>query len=454
MDMKLSTTQRQTLSSRMIMSAEILQMNNQELENFIKEQEMENPLVEIEHITEEEDRSSDILRKLEWLNAADEQNRIYYRAERDEEREQREWNRPAKDEETLAEFVYSQIAPLSRDKKDEEILYYLANSLDSRGYLEEGSAALSARFGIPEQEADRYLNILRSAEPAGVGARDLKDCLSLQLDRLPESSPVAKRIVADFLDLLGRNQIRKIAELMKISMDEVRSSCDVIKELNPKPGNGFSSRENLIYIRPDVTVVKFQEHFQILLNDNAYPKIAINSYYCHLLREDIPEDTREYISDRLRQAEWVVNCISQRGTTLTNVTEAIVRFQRPFFEKGPGNRLPLKLSDVADELGIHESTVSRTLRGKYIQCPWGIYPLNYFFPKAVGNPCDEKVQTPEKIQRYIQGIVEKEDKHCPLSDQKIAERLAETGVSLSRRTVAKYREKIGLPNADGRKIFV
>ncbi|MCC8126010.1 MAG: RNA polymerase factor sigma-54 [Clostridiales bacterium] len=453
MEMKLTATQKQTLSPRMIQSAEVLQMNNQELEAFVKEQELENPLVEIEHAREETDRMSDIQRKLEWLNATDEQNRIYYGAERDEARENGEWNVAAREEETLAEYVYSQMTPLCRDKRDEEVLYYLANSLDSRGYLEEDADALCLKFDLTESEAVSYIETLQSAEPAGVGAKDLAECLSLQLARMPRDLPVAKRIVQECLELLGRNQIPKIAAALDISLDEVRKNCELIRSLNPKPGNGFSSRENLHYIRPDVTVVKFEDYFQILLNDNAYPKIGINSYYCQMLKEDNSDETRDYISNKLRQAEWVMNCISQRGTTLTKVTETIVRLQQPFFEKGPGNRRPLRLQDVAKELDIHESTVSRAVRGKYLQCPWGIYPLNYFFSKAVGNSETGKAQTPEKIQGAIREIVQKEDKVCPLSDQKICEQLKEMGVSVSRRTVAKYRGEMGLPNADGRKVF-
>ncbi len=453
MEIQMTTAQRQVLSQRMIQSAEILQMNNQELELFIKKQEMENPLIELEDTQEEDHRKSDLQRKLEWLEATDGQNRVYYREEREEEEEREEWNISVEEEESLADFVLSQLTPLCESERDRDILYFMANSLDSRGYLEESLRTIGERFDLSEAEASHYLYLLQSVEPAGIGARNLRECLLLQLDRMQPSFPMARRIVLECLEMLGRNQIPQIGSCLGLSIEETQENCEIVRQLNPKPGSGFSSRENLRYVQPDVTVIKFQDYFQVLLNDNAYPKIVINSYYSRMLKEDNSEEVQEYIRGKLKQAEWLSHCISQRGTTLLEVTRTIVAFQEAFFERGPGNRRPMRLQDVAEALDIHESTVSRAVRDKYLQCSWGIYPLNYFFAKAVGAASGRPVSTPERIQMQIRAIVEGEDKQHPLSDQKIADRLAAQGFAISRRTVAKYRAEMGLREASGRKEF-
>ena len=451
MDIQLATEQRQTISQRMIQSARILQMNTQELEAYIKQQEMENPLIELRDAAPEKE-ASDLMRKLEWLNSADEQNRIYYRDEYEEEETREPWNISAGEDNSLAEYVLAQLMPMMEDDRDEEIFYYLACSLDSRGYLEEDMEAVRERFGLTAPEAAHYLSMLQSVDPAGIGARSLSECLLLQLDRLQEDVEVARRVVLEHLKDMGQNHLPQIAKALGVSLEDVLDACEQIRGLNPKPGSGFSDRENLRYIQPDVTVIKFQDYFQVMVNDGTLPKITINDYYRRMLKGDASDETKEYISTKLNQAEWVMRCIEQRGKTLNAVTRALVERQKAFFELGPGHRVPLRLSDIAERLDVHESTVSRAVREKYLQCAWGIYPMNYFFSRSISGEQTETV-TPERLRQEIRRILEQEDGVKPLSDQKIAERLAEAGIEISRRTVAKYRQEMNIPGAGGRKHF-
>lgn len=452
MDLKISLEQKQVLSQRMIQSVEILQMNVQELDGFLKDVSMENPLVELEEAHEAPAGKSELVRKLEWLEAADEQNRIYYGQDCAEEEDRDAWNFSADEGEDLPQYVLSQLLPLAESQKEGEIYHYLAYSMDSRGYLDGMPECLMEDFDLTTEEAERYLRQFQTADPAGVGAASLAECLMLQLSRRGEKSPLAEAIVKDYLELLGKNQLPKIAAATGAPLADVEEACRIIKALNPIPGRGFSSRENLKYILPDVTVVKFQDYFEVLLNDNSYANVLISPYYVQLLKEDSSPETQSYIGEKLKQAEWVLSCIRQRGNTLAAVARTLVECQKEFFEWGPGHVKPLRLLDVAEKIGVHESTVSRAVRDKYLQCTWGIYPMNYFFTRGVAAG-GEMVLTPELLKGKIQELIDAEDKKKPLSDQKLADLLKEAGAGISRRTVAKYRMEMGVPDASGRKCY-
>lgn len=452
MDLKISLEQKQVLSQRMIQSVEILQMNVQELDHFLKELTLENPLVELEDNRDTPPQKSDMQRKLEWLEAADEQNRVYYGQECEEEQERDVWNLPS-EEENLPQYVLSQLIPLAKNGQEERIYHYLAYSLDSRGYLEDMPQGLCQEFGLTQEQAQAYLTIFQSVEPAGVGAADLTECLLLQLRRYNQRHALAEDIVSQYLELLGKNQLPRIANLTGASLDRVEEASQLIRSLNPIPGSGFSSREHLRYILPDVTVVKFQGYFEVLLNDNSYSKVVLSHYYVQMLKEDPSPETQSYIGEKLRQAEWVISCIQQRGNTLQAVARALVECQMEFFEQGPGHLQPLRLLDVAEKIGVHESTVSRAVRDKYLQCTWGIYPMNYFFTRNVTSQ-GSQVWTPERIRDKMRELMDAEDKKKPLSDQKLADLLKEAGAGISRRTVAKYRMEMGIADASGRKHYL
>ncbi len=455
MDIRLSVTQNQVLSQKMIQSMEILQMSSQELSEYIKEVSLENPVVDIEDGYETPDKAADLVRKMEWLDSIDERNRIYYRQEYggEDSDDKRLMDYSENVGEELSEYLLHQLLTVDLTDLQYDVIQFLVYSLDSKGYMEESLEDVAGRFDTDVAFIESQLKIIQGLDPAGVCARNLRECLLLQLDREEQQDEVARKIVSDYLELLGKNKLHVISKKMKLPMEQVIEAFDHIKELNPKPGSGFDARGHLKYITPDVTVVKLSNYYEILLNEYTYPKIGINHFYKTILETESSKETQDYIIGKIRQAEWIQNCIGQRNSTLMRVAKCIVDYQAEFFKLGTGHLQPLRLQDVAEMLDIHESTVSRAIRDKYLQCSWGIYPLNYFFSKSIAAGNSSGKITTEQVKQFMASIIEEEDKKKPLSDRVITERLVERGVKISRRTVAKYREEMGVKDASGRKCF-
>lgn len=453
MDLKLQTVQSQVLSQKMIQSAQILQMSSQELEAYMKEISLENPVIDLDEQYETGSYDGEIRRKIEWLESSDEQNRVYYNNDYTEDGERDCWNFDTEEGESLAEYLLSQLLTKNLTKQQVKIAEYIVNCLDDKGYFTEDKAQLAKNLGTDTDRVEEVLSMLKKLEPAGICAESLAECLLLQLERKGMSTPVLRNIVENYLELVGKNQLHVIAKKLKIPVETVQADCELIKGLNPKPGASFCSRETLKYITPDVTVVKLGGYYEILLNEYMYPKITINSYYKGMLQEDTPKEAKAYIGEKVRQAEWVMNCISQRNKTLLQVTKTIVDMQENFFLKGQGYLEPMRQADVAAKLSVHESTVSRAVRDKYLQCSWGIFPMNYFFSKGIASENGQGAVTPEKIKQLMTEIIDGENKKKPYSDRVISEKLNEKGVHISRRTVAKYREQAQIKDAGGRREF-
>lgn len=452
MKYQLDMTQKQRLSQNMIQSAEILQMSSQELNIYIRELAMENPLVDLEELDNQGNREQTD-RKLEWLDQIDENNRVYSKQERNDEDKDNLWNFIGDSmEDDLSRYLLSQLPVYRLSDSEEKMIGFMIDSLDSRGYFTDSLKDTADYLKIREEEVIRLLKLIQTMEPAGIGGRNLRECLLLQIDRKQMDSPIVKTIVSEYLELLAKNQLPLIAKKMNVEVEEIILAIEKIKELNPKPGSSFASRDNLNYIIPDVTIVKLEGYFEILLNEYKYPQITISSYYKNILNEDCPKETRDYIDSKMRQAEWLKNCIAQRNATLLNITKSIVDIQNEFFFRGTGLK-PLRLLDLAERLGVHESTVSRAVREKYLQCTWGVYPMNYFFSKALDKNGGDSIST-DAIREKIAVLIQEEDKGKPLSDQKITELLNRDGITISRRTVAKYRNQMGIKDASGRRSFL
>lgn len=286
-----------------------------------------------------------------------------------------------------------------------------------------------------------------------MGARDLAECLKLQLVRRTPVNELAVRIVERHLDALSKSRYGLIARELKASPEEVRAACDVIRSLNPRPGTGFAARENLTYINPDIIVVSFPDHFELLTNDYYFPTLNISGYYTRLMKESDDSQVKDYLTGKVRQAKWMVKAIEQRRSTLMACAECILEFQESFFRKGPGHLVPLSLADVAERIGVHESTVSRAVKEKYIQCSMGVYPLSYFFSRSLGPAAGDEAASPDAAKALLKKLIAGEDKKKPLSDQKLCELMSAQGCSLSRRTVAKYRDELHIPSTAGRKQY-
>lgn len=457
MDLKLQVKQAQILSQRMIQSAEILQMTSQELNNYINDLALENPAMDIvEPASGAEMKES--IEQQQWLNSFNEENYyLYQRQNNDDDYDFKDsWNINTDQGETLEDYLWSQLITEDFSEQETAIIKFMLESLDSKGYLSESTEEIAAYFGVGEGQVTKLLEVLQQLDPAGVCARSLEECLKLQLARRKMSSPILNSIIDNCLEQVAKNQIPSIARKLRLSQTETAGYCQIIKSLNPKPGSSFSSREQLRYIIPDVTIVKFKDHFDILLNESMYPGIEVSSYYRQMNQNPESEEVKEYLNNKIRQAEWVKQCIAQRSKTLMDVSRTILERQEGFFTCGPSHLSPLRLADIAEALGIHESTVSRAVSRKYLQCSWGVYPMNFFFSRGITHQADadgSQSLTASDIKRALHEIIDSEDKKKPFSDRLLTEKLAEKGISISRRTVAKYREEEGLADASGRKKY-
>ena len=460
MELSMSMKQTQTLSPQMMQSMEILQMGSQELLEYIQDQVQENPVLEMEEKYGKGDDTAVLQRKLEWLESTDAQNRYYHQQDTEDDEKDPISNYGTVDEreENLYLYVLSQLEVMDLEPELLPVGRFLVESLNQNGWLDESVEDLAEELGKPVEEVEKALAAVQSLEPAGVGARNLSECLVLQLQRRHEDSELAIRIARDYLDPLSKSRYGLIAKSLGVCQEEVRTACDLIRTLNPRPGGGFAARENLVYINPDLFVVNFPDHFELLTNDYFFPDLNISGYYCRMLKSTEDNEVKDYLMGKVRQAKWVVHSIEQRRSTLLRCAECILELQEEFFRRGPAHLKPMCLADIAQKVGVHESTVSRTVRDKYLQCASGVYPLSYFFSRSLGAPAarpgtEENTSSPDFAKALLKKLICGEDKRKPLSDQKLCERMAREGCELSRRTVAKYRDELGIPSTTGRKQY-
>ena len=451
MDLSLQLAQKQILSQRMQQSVEILQMNTITLSEYIHELAEENPLLEWQDTSLEQPIKDDkLLRKLEWLEEADEQNRSMYRVEQEDGRDRQE-SIGKRERESLREYLLFQINILKVDEGVKRVLRFLAQSTEESGYLEQGALeAAEEKFHMRGDSAD-VLGILQSLDPPGVGARNLKECLLIQLKQKKASS-LAISMVENHLHDLARNRMSHVAKQLKVSLNSAMDAFDEIRSCEPKPGRGFLSQKPVEYIVPDIYVEKREGQLFVTVNNTATPQLFISHSYIKMLRAGDCEKTKEYISNKLKQAEWAIQCISKRESTLLETANCIVEHQKEFFMGCNGQLKPLRMADIAECMQVHESTVSRAVRGKYLQCDRGVFPLNTFFSKALSAEGAGTVSA-DSIQQKIRIMIEEENKKKPYSDRELTEKLQQEGIQISRRTVAKYREAMGLAGASGRKSY-
>lgn len=445
LEQKQQQKQSMALLPQMIQSMTILQMGIQELREYTEEVLQENPALEFPEEESAPAVYADAVRRLEWLESNDRQNAYYHR--QDEEGDSlANLGRYSDGENDLSWYILSQF--MMGDFLEPEVLKaieFLVERLDANGFLDGDAAFLAQSAGMDQAVMERAIIELQSADPAGVGARDLSECLRLQLERRSGDHSLAIAIVEGYLDELARGRYGQIAKGLNASKEEVWTACDLIRTLNPRPGTGFAAQENLAYIIPDLEIVVKPEGMEISVNDTAVPRLAISDYYRKLLRDTDDPDVQKYLTQKLGQAKWVIQGIDQRRATLLRCAQLLVQRQEEFFRLGRGHLRPLTMREVAQALEIHESTVSRTVKNKYLRCPQGVYPLGYFFTGALG----ENGSTQESAKALLLRLIQEEEK--PLSDQKLCEEMERRGCPISRRTVAKYREELHIPSAADRR---
>jgi RNA polymerase sigma-54 factor len=368
-----------------------------------------------------------------------------------EEREAPTFENFSAQQTTLKSHLLWQLRMADLDVEGERIAALIIGNLDNDGYLRASLEEIAEEVGCEPVRVEQVLKIVQSLDPPGVAARDLKECLLLQLAAFGVQNPLISAIVEDHLHNLGNRNYQGIARDLKVSLEEVATAAEIIARLDPKPGRQFDV-EDPAYINPDIHIQKIGDDYVITLNEDGLPKLRVNHFYLEAMRhpENLSEAAKQYIQKHLDNALWFIRSINQRQRTLYKVAESIVRFQRDFLDHGLSHLKPLTLRQVAEDVQMHESTISRVTTSKYMHTPQGVLDLKYFFNSGINLGLGDQIAS-ESVKEKIRQIVQSEDPENPLSDQEIADILRKEDVIIARRTVAKYRGMLGVLSSSKRK---
>src|SRR6476659_4153741 len=354
---------------------------------------------------------------------------------------------------SLSDHLLWQLSMQTDDPLIREIGEAIIGNLDDDGMLVATVEELAAMGPWPIEQVEKALRLIQGFDPIGVGARDLQECLLLQLRHLGLAGTPAEALVRDHLRLLQNHRIPELARALNIEPEEVKAHIELIKGLDPRPGARYSPADSQ-YVIPDVYIVKTDDGYRALLNEDGLPQLRISPVYRRLLDKggEASDETRAYVKDKFRSALWLLKSVDQRQKTILKVATSIINFQRDFLDRGIEHLRPLVLRDVANDIGMHESTVSRVVNNKYMHTPQGVYEMKFFFHSGISSSFGESVSS-VTIKQRIRKIIEAEDQRRPLSDSKIMSILQKEGLVLARRTIAKYREELKIPTSNQRKVL-
>jgi RNA polymerase sigma-54 factor len=399
---------------------------------------------------EGEPTDAEKLAEIDWQDYAESYPQTGMREARDED-DRRSIENTHTRRETLSEHLTWQLQLSSLAPELVAAAHVIIGNLDDRGYLSASAEEIARQAGVGEAVVEEALTRVQEFDPAGVAARDLRECLLLQVKVLGIQDPLVIRIIDQALDSLINRDFRGVARSLGVSVEDVVAASKVIGRLEPKPGHAFGGDET-IYIVPDIYVYKIGDDFHIVLNDDGLPRLRISSLYREVLARGgkVPKDAKEYVHEKVRSAMWLIKSIHQRQRTIYRVMESILKHQREFFEHGINCLKPLNLRDVADDIEMHESTVSRVTTNKYVHTPQGIFELKYFFNSSISRVEGDAVAS-ESVKERISKLIRSEDPRRPLSDQRIAEMLRVANIDIARRTVTKYREALSILSSTKRR---
>lgn len=476
-DLTIEQVQKLVMTPELIQAIQILQFNTQELDSYVQEQLLVNPALEYSNpenqdvqdgdhengINEGAGEDFDSLSaggrdgEFDWKEfiANRQYDDISYSQwqEKDQDEQQKSYEQYTASDTSLPEHLMFQLQLVPCSRTCRKTGEYIIESLDENGYLTVTVEDIAKAEGVSEDKVIEALEIVQSFDPSGVGARNLPECLMIQLRQQGLLTDTFEKVVENHLEALAGNRLAVIAKEMGISAHEVQKMSDVIRKLEPKPGRLFASQTETKYIIPDVIVEKIDDEYIVTVSDSSAPTLMVSSYYQKLLKQAESDETlSKYLSDRVNSALWLIKSIEQRKQTIYNVVSAVVRHQKGFFDKGSKYMKTLTLKEIAEEVGVHESTVSRTVNGKYLQCSRGVYEIRYFFSAGVSGNHGEGISS-NSIKEFIKEMVEKEDPKSPHSDQDMVDILKTKGISISRRTVAKYRDELNILSSSKRKRY-
>jgi RNA polymerase sigma-54 factor len=355
---------------------------------------------------------------------------------------------------SLSDHLLWQLSMQTDDALMREIGSAIVGNLNDDGMLVASFDELAAMGPWPVVEVERALRLVQGFDPTGVAARDLQECLLLQLRHLGLEGSPTEKIVTEHLRLLQNHQVPEIARKLGMTIDEIKEHIETIRHLDPKPGSRYNPTQSQ-YVIPDVYVVKVEDQYVAVLNEDGLPQMRISPVYRRLLDKGAAgnsDETRAYVKDKFRSALWLIKSVEQRQRTIHKVATSIINFQRDFLDHGIEHLRPLVLRDVANDIGMHESTVSRVVTNKYMHTPQGVFEMKYFFHSGINSSYGESVSS-VTIKQRIRKIIENEDPRKPLSDSRIVSILQREGLVLARRTIAKYREELKIPTSNQRKVL-
>jgi RNA polymerase sigma-54 factor len=456
--------QKMALTPQMRQSIHILQLPLLELKDYLEQQIEENP-------TLEDARDLELMASLsdEKLNKLLERREEYkgdfetvFNAGYSQEEAQKKQNYRESlitKGPTLQEHLIRQLRMQSLNKTDYKIAELLISHIDENGYFQSSAEEIAQTLAskgieVSPQDVDNILCLIQTFEPIGTGARDLKECLIIQLKAKGKQDSLCYQIVEHHLPDLARNKLKVIAKSLKVPLIQVKEVSKEISRLEPKPGRLFTQTETrrILARPPDIIVEKIDNQYEIIVNNRELPKLKISAHYKNLLsRKDTSEETKKYLKEKINSALWLIKAVAQRQDTIRRIAECIIGIQGDFFEQGQEERLkPLTLQEVAQRVERNESTISRVVNNKYIQTPYGIFKLNYFFSGSYKTEQGLSISS-EAIKSQIINLIDEEDHRHPLSDDKIVKSFKAQGINIARRTIAKYREELKIPPSHLRK---
>jgi RNA polymerase sigma-54 factor len=357
---------------------------------------------------------------------------------------------------SLEDHLTWQLSMIELRTEEKKLGEAIIGNLSDDGYLNATLEDLARESGVELEDAEEVLKIVHNFDPLGVGSRNLRECLAIQAKLMHPRQPLVEKIIDQHLGDLERKNYGAVSKALDVSLDKVIEATKLIMEFEPKPGRAFHTSDTQ-YITPDIYVYKVADEFVIVLNEDGMPKLRISPYYKNILaaaQKDQNKVTKEYVQEKLRSAVWLIRSIHNRQKTIYKVTDAIVKRQRDFFEKGVQQLKPMILKDVANDIGMHESTISRVTTNKFVHTPVGIFELKYFFNSSINAADGSDSLASEAVKEKIRHMIQKEDQKNPLSDQKIVELLRGDNIDIARRTVAKYRDMLGILSSGKRKKLI
>jgi len=461
--------QKLILSPQMQQAIHLLQIPLAELQMAAQQEMNTNPLLEEDIETtadqedylktpEELDEEQGFKEEFDKLAELDDEWKEYFkqtfsvkRHSEDDEEKRRYLENSITKEETLQEHLLKQLSLHDLTEKERQIGEAVIGNLDENGFLQNGVEEVVRETQASPAEAEKILALVKTFHPVGVGATDLKECLIMQAERLGSVSPVVRSIIENHFDALAHKQYPQIARELNTTVAEVQAAAELIATLEPKPGQMFGENRTQ-YVLPDVIVKKFNNEYIVMLNDDRIPHLRINKLYRNLMnQQDTVSETRNYVKDKVKAGLWFIKNIQQRQQTIYNIAVDIVNAQKEFLDNGINFLRPLTMKEVADRIGIHESTVSRAIANKYIETPQGIFQMKFFFSRSIETQSGENVSS-TNVKNRIEELIKGENPKHPLSDQKIIQLLSQEGITIARRTIAKYRAELNIQPSNLRKM--